>query len=154
MTQATSEIRITKVFLDDAWPIRTQAVSYVGDTCVVEGVGDFDLDDLQYGAPLPGPVGYLRRPRDHRVAPPPPPDRREDTSSMASRNEIRSPPTPRRPVPDEATGQDLALNTRDPQRPREPNADPERVRTGRANTHGYKSTSGFESDRIRPALYG
>ncbi|WP_406469873.1 hypothetical protein [Streptomyces sp. NBC_01615] len=46
MTRATGEIRSTKVFLGGAWPIRTQAVSHVGDACMVEGVDDFDLDDL------------------------------------------------------------------------------------------------------------
>ncbi len=46
MTHATGEIRSTEEHSGGVWPARTQAVSYVGDACVVEGTGDFDLDDL------------------------------------------------------------------------------------------------------------
>ncbi|GHE34365.1 hypothetical protein GCM10017771_51950 [Streptomyces capitiformicae] len=46
MLQATGEIRIPETQPTDAWPVRTKVVSYVGSACVVEGAGDFDLDDL------------------------------------------------------------------------------------------------------------
>ncbi len=46
MSQATDEVRIPETASGEAWPDRTQAVSYVGSACVVEGAGDFDLNDL------------------------------------------------------------------------------------------------------------
>ncbi|MBA4866217.1 hypothetical protein H1V43_33840 [Streptomyces sp. PSKA54] len=46
MTQTTGEIRSNEERSGSAWPARTQAVSYVGNACVIEGNGDFDLDDL------------------------------------------------------------------------------------------------------------
>lgn len=46
MPQAASEIRIPEMTSGAEWPVRTQAVSFVGSACVVQGAGDFDLDDL------------------------------------------------------------------------------------------------------------
>ncbi|MFE4413240.1 hypothetical protein [Streptomyces sp. NPDC056821] len=46
MPQATDEIRNHEGVCEDVWPVRTQAVSYVGDACVVQGSSDFDLADL------------------------------------------------------------------------------------------------------------
>ncbi|MGX4695517.1 hypothetical protein JNUCC63_42090 (plasmid) [Streptomyces sp. JNUCC 63] len=46
MPQATDGIRAHEEVSDGVWPVRTQAVSYVGDACVVQGSGDFDLADL------------------------------------------------------------------------------------------------------------
>ncbi|QDN95928.1 hypothetical protein FNV65_06040 [Streptomyces sp. S1A1-8] len=46
MPQATGEVRIPETASGGAWPVRTQAVSYVGNACVIAGTGDFDLDDL------------------------------------------------------------------------------------------------------------
>ncbi|MFM9499733.1 hypothetical protein ACKI1Q_39865 [Streptomyces galilaeus] len=46
MPPPTGELRIPETSSGDAWPVRTQAVSYVGSACVVEGSDDFDLDDL------------------------------------------------------------------------------------------------------------
>jgi hypothetical protein len=46
MTLATGEVRSTEECVEGVWPVRTRAVSYVGSACVVEGTGDFDLDDL------------------------------------------------------------------------------------------------------------
>jgi len=46
MTQTTGEIRRHEVSTVGRWPVSTQAVTHVGSACVVEGIGDFDLDDL------------------------------------------------------------------------------------------------------------
>ncbi|MFJ8509688.1 hypothetical protein [Streptomyces avermitilis] len=46
MPQAASEIRIPEMASGGTWPVRTQAVSFVGSACVVQGADDFDLDDL------------------------------------------------------------------------------------------------------------
>ncbi len=46
MTQTTGTIRSTEEYAEHEWPARTRTVSYVGSACVVEGAGDFDLDDL------------------------------------------------------------------------------------------------------------
>ena len=46
MTQATVTIRNHEACTADEWPAGTQAVSRIGSACVVEGVEDFDLDDL------------------------------------------------------------------------------------------------------------
>ncbi|MER7692411.1 hypothetical protein [Streptomyces sp. NPDC097610] len=46
MPQATGEVRIPETASGGAWPVRTQAVSYAGNACVIAGAGDFDLDDL------------------------------------------------------------------------------------------------------------
>ncbi|MER6370143.1 hypothetical protein ABT255_17480 [Streptomyces mirabilis] len=46
MPQATGEVRIPETASGDAWPVRTQAVSYIGSACVIAGTGDFDPDDL------------------------------------------------------------------------------------------------------------
>ncbi|GAA5704831.1 hypothetical protein Save01_05677 [Streptomyces avermitilis] len=46
MPQAASEIRIPEMASGAEWPVDTQAVSFVGSACVVQGADDFDLDDL------------------------------------------------------------------------------------------------------------
>jgi hypothetical protein len=47
MTQATGVIRSSEWYSEEVWPLRTRAVSLLGSACVVEGTGDFDLDDLR-----------------------------------------------------------------------------------------------------------
>lgn len=46
MTQATGAIRSNEGCETEVWPLRTRAVSHIGSACVLEGTGDFDLDDL------------------------------------------------------------------------------------------------------------
>jgi hypothetical protein len=46
MTQTTGAIRSNEGCEAKVWPLRTRAVSYIGSACVLEGTGDFDLDDL------------------------------------------------------------------------------------------------------------
>ncbi|MFD4972793.1 hypothetical protein [Streptomyces sp. NPDC058424] len=46
MLQATGEIRNPEGIPEGLWPVRTQAVSHVGDAYVVQASGDFDLADL------------------------------------------------------------------------------------------------------------
>jgi hypothetical protein len=47
MTRATSTIRHNELSTGGVWPLHTQAVSRIGNACVVEGTGDFDLADLK-----------------------------------------------------------------------------------------------------------
>lgn len=46
MPHTANEIRIPEMTSGGAWPVRTQAVSFVGSACVAQGAGDFNLDDL------------------------------------------------------------------------------------------------------------
>lgn len=46
MPQATRDVRTHETTPDGGWPVRTQAVSYVGNACVIQGIGDFDFADL------------------------------------------------------------------------------------------------------------
>jgi hypothetical protein len=46
MSHIASQVRIMETSTDSAWPTGTRDVSHVGDACVVHGIGDFDLDDL------------------------------------------------------------------------------------------------------------
>jgi hypothetical protein len=46
MPHATGEVRTHEAATDGEWPAQTQAVTYIGSACVIEGIGEFDLDDL------------------------------------------------------------------------------------------------------------
>ncbi|CAM5611642.1 hypothetical protein [Streptomyces griseorubiginosus] len=46
MTPAADSIRKAKHFTDGLWPAQAREVSHIGNACVVEGIGDFNLDDL------------------------------------------------------------------------------------------------------------
>ncbi len=46
MTPATGSIRSTEQCAEGTWPARAREVSHIGSACVIEGIGDFDLDDL------------------------------------------------------------------------------------------------------------
>lgn len=47
MTQATGDIRSNEVCTAATWPVSAQAVTHVGNACVVEGAGDFTVNDLR-----------------------------------------------------------------------------------------------------------
>ncbi|MGW1107910.1 hypothetical protein [Streptomyces sp. NPDC002540] len=66
-----------------AWPVRTETVSHIGDACVIQGSGDFDLADLN---------SVRRRFTDRHVTldgdvitvwPPAPQEMREDSARVA-----------------------------------------------------------------------
>ncbi|MDQ1051874.1 hypothetical protein [Streptomyces sp. V4I2] len=46
MARVVGEIRSTELHVEHEWPAQTRTVSRIGSACVVEGSGDFDLDDL------------------------------------------------------------------------------------------------------------
>ena len=46
MAQARESIRTHEDSREDAWPVKTRAVSPLGNACVIEGTGDFALADL------------------------------------------------------------------------------------------------------------
>ncbi|MEU6578199.1 hypothetical protein [Streptomyces sp. NPDC046805] len=46
MSHTAGQIRATATVIDAERPTRTRDVSYVGDACVVHGIGDFDPADL------------------------------------------------------------------------------------------------------------
>ncbi|MDQ1041861.1 hypothetical protein QFZ76_000096 [Streptomyces sp. V4I2] len=96
MTQATNGIRSNERCVEDAWPARTRNVSRIGTACVIQGTGDFDLDDLNLvrhrfpnrRVTLDGDV--------ITVWPTPPPTREEDSPNRQ--------PWPGEPAPHPATG--------------------------------------------------
>ncbi|MGW3149754.1 hypothetical protein ACWDG1_34850 [Streptomyces sp. NPDC001177] len=47
MTQVSGTIRNTEGRDQEVWPLRTRAVSRIRSACMVEGIGDFDPDDLR-----------------------------------------------------------------------------------------------------------
>ncbi len=46
MPHALGEVRTVERVVEGEWPVRTQAVAYVGNACVVQGGSDFDVADL------------------------------------------------------------------------------------------------------------
>ncbi|WP_405933684.1 hypothetical protein [Streptomyces sp. NBC_00827] len=46
MMQAIGNIRNSEQHTEHVWPLRAQAVSHIGSAYVVQGTGDFDLNDL------------------------------------------------------------------------------------------------------------
>jgi hypothetical protein len=150
MPQATGEIHIPEMASGGVWPVRTQAVSYVGSACVVQVDGRLRPGRPEPGAPsVPGPARHARRRRDHRVANLPRVIAR-GLHLRDSRGDIRSGPPPR---PDEPTAEISFSHTGETHRPYDSTNNTDRVRQGRAKTQNYKSTSASESDRIRPELF-
>lgn len=46
MSDATHSVRTQETHQAIAWPARTETVSRIGEACVVQGNGDFELADL------------------------------------------------------------------------------------------------------------
>ncbi|MDN3028623.1 hypothetical protein [Streptomyces sp. S.PB5] len=46
MTHATDPIRNNEPYEAIEWPTLTRTVAQIGSACVVQGAGDFDLEDL------------------------------------------------------------------------------------------------------------
>ncbi|MCX4598262.1 hypothetical protein OG819_54970 [Streptomyces sp. NBC_01549] len=46
MLQAPGEVRTDETAIDGGWPARARDVSHIGGACVVQGIGDFDVADL------------------------------------------------------------------------------------------------------------
>lgn len=152
MPQPTGEVHTYETSSDGVWPVRTRAVSRFGSAFALEGTEHFDLDDLILARwqfperrvtldgdvitiwPGPGCLGGERTPSPLPgcAVPSHPPPRKQAVRSAV----VISPP-----------------HNGDSQDPRDPKDDPARVLAGRANSHNYKSTSGSESDRMRPEMH-
>lgn len=46
MPNVTHSVRTQETIPTATWPARTEAVSHIGEACVVQGNGDFELADL------------------------------------------------------------------------------------------------------------